>query len=115
MLNLESVYYDTANPAGFSSVDKLKNVVSGKHSHNEVIQWLQAQEAYTLHKSVRKHFKRKKYIVSNIDDLWQADLNDMRSLSKYNDGINYLLIVIDVFSKYAWIKLVKTKKQLQYN
>ena len=34
----------------------------------------------------------------------------MQSLSKYNKGIQYLLCVIDLFSKYAWVVPVKDKK-----
>ena len=31
----------------------------------------------------------------------------MQSLSKYNKGIKYLLCVIDLFSKYAWVIPIK--------
>ena len=34
----------------------------------------------------------------------------MDSLSKYNEGIKYLLCVIDLFSKYAWVIPIKDKK-----
>ena len=34
----------------------------------------------------------------------------MKSLSKYNKGIKYLLCVIDLFSKYAWVIRIKDKK-----
>ena len=34
----------------------------------------------------------------------------MQLLSKYNKGIRFLLCVIDVFSKYAWVVLLKDKK-----
>ena len=34
----------------------------------------------------------------------------MQSLSKYNKGIKYLLCAIDLFSKYAWVVLIKDKK-----
>ena len=36
----------------------------------------------------------------------------MKSLSKYNKGIKYLLCAIDLFSKYAWVVPVKDKKEL---
>ena len=39
-----------------------------------------------------------------------ADLVEMQKSSKWNKGIKYLLMVIDVFSKYAWIKPLKDKK-----
>ena len=34
----------------------------------------------------------------------------MQSLSRYNEGIKYLLCIIDLFSKYAWITPIKDKK-----
>ena len=34
----------------------------------------------------------------------------MQLLSKYNEGIRFLLCVIDTFSKYAWVVPLKDKK-----
>ena len=34
----------------------------------------------------------------------------MQLISKYNKGIRYLLCVIDIFSKYAWVAPLKDKK-----
>ena len=48
-------------------------------------------------------------IVNYIDEIWAADLFDMQSFSKFNNGIKYLLMVIDVFSKYGWIVPLKSK------
>ena len=39
-----------------------------------------------------------------------ADLADMKLLSKFNKGFRFLLCVIDIFSKYAWVVLLKDKK-----
>ena len=39
-----------------------------------------------------------------------ADLADMQLLSKFNKGFKFLLCVIDIFSKYAWIIPLKDKK-----
>ena len=36
----------------------------------------------------------------------------MQSLKVYNDGHRYLLVCIDVFSKYAWVLPLKTKTGL---
>ena len=47
--------------------------------------------------------------MRNFDDVWEADLMDMRSLKSYNDSYSYVLIVIDVISKYAWVEPVKDK------
>ena len=39
-----------------------------------------------------------------------ADLADMQLLRRYNKGIRFLLCVIDIFSKYAWVVPLKVKK-----
>ena len=36
----------------------------------------------------------------------------MQLISKYNKGIKYLLCVIDIFSKYTWVILLKDKKEI---
>ena len=38
------------------------------------------------------------------------DLAEMGSLSFYDRNIKYVLCVIDVFTKYAWVKPLKGKK-----
>ena len=49
-------------------------------------------------------------MVSGNNKIWAADLADMKALSEENDKINYLLLVIDIFNKYGWIKPLKDKK-----
>ena len=36
----------------------------------------------------------------------------MELISKYNKGISYLFCVIDIFSKYVWVVLLKDKKRV---
>jgi hypothetical protein len=48
-------------------------------------------------------------MVGGIDHQWQADLVDVSRLSKENDGIKFLLTVIDVLSKYAWVVPLRDK------
>ena len=47
--------------------------------------------------------------MNAIDEIWAADLIDMQACSKDNNGIKYLLTVIDVFSKFVWIVPLKRK------
>ena len=47
--------------------------------------------------------------VNSSDDIWAADLIDMQAFSKDNNGIKYLLTVIDIFSKFVWIVPLKRK------
>ena len=43
-------------------------------------------------------------------NIWGADLADMQLISKSNKGFRFLLCVIDIFSKYAWVLPLKGKK-----
>ncbi len=62
-----------------------------------------------LHKPARRNYPRRKFDVRGLDETWQADLVEMQPYSKENKGYRYLLTVIDVFSKFAWARPVKTK------
>ena len=66
--------------------------------------------AEELHKLVVKKFKRKKVYARFKDNIWAADLLKMKYLSSKNQNVKYLLFVIDVFSKYAWVKPLKGNK-----
>ena len=44
-----------------------------------------------------------------IDSLWGTDLAFVQDVAKENDGVNYLLVVIDVLSKYVFVRLMKNK------
>ena len=62
-------------------------------------EYLRGEQAYTLHKPARRHYKRIPIYVGGIDAQWQADLADMQGFARQNDGMRYLLTVIDVFFK----------------
>lgn len=64
-----------------------------------------------IHKNVRINFPRRNVIMKDIDDLWQADLIEMQSISKQNNNFRYILAIIDTFSKYAWTFPLKSKNK----
>ena len=111
---LKKVYYNPKHSASFGGVKAIEKAVNEDKSKKKVpvkyIQhWLSQQTTYTLHKPPRVHFRRNRVIVGGIDEQWQADLVDLSSISKYNEGNNFLLTCIDVFSKYAWAVPIKRK------
>ena len=110
---LSSVYYDPKRSGGFGGVDRLYDDVKKegkfKASRKQIKEWLMEQDAYTLHKPIQRRFRRNRVLVGGIDELWQMDLADMQSMQKFNDGYRYLLVCIDVFSKYAWVVPLKNK------
>lgn len=62
-----------------------------------------------LHAPARRNFPRRRVIVRGYDDLWQADVVEMRPYTRFNGGYHYILTIIDVLSKHAWAVPLKTK------
>ena len=110
---LHDLYYNPESPASFGGVEAVYRAAKedGKFqlSRNKIRTWLRQQDTYTLHRPVRYRFKRNRVIVGGIDKESEADLVVMDSLSKENNGYKYILTVIDVLSKYAWVEPLKTK------
>ena len=62
-----------------------------------------------LHRPVKRKFEKRQVFARNVDDIWAADLVDMQYYSRTNKGFKYLLMIIDVFSKYGWAIPLKNK------
>ena len=104
--NLQQRYYDPKRVGGtYGGVDALRRVIP----EQDVERWLSEQDTYTLHKLVRRRFKRRCVVVGGPNQQWQADLVDMSRLKKVNDGTTFILTVIHVFSKLVWCVPLKNK------
>ena len=68
------------------------------------------QLAEELNKPIIRKFKKRKVHSPFKDNIWGADLADMQLISKFNKGFRFLLCVINIFSKYAWVAPLKVKK-----
>ena len=66
--------------------------------------------ANELHKPILKKFNKRKVYSQFKDNIWGVDLADIQSLSRKKKGIKYLLRVIDLYSKYAFVVPFKDKK-----
>ena len=111
---LSALYYDPLNPAGYVGLDKLWNVVKSDNPHNlskkYVRDWLNEQDSYKRHKPPPLNFPRERIVMSYMDQQWDADIMDMSKFSKFNNGYKYIAVFIDIFSRYAWVEIMKTKK-----
>ena len=104
---LKRVYYNPNSTGSFGGVNRLRKA-TGKPK-KEVVEWLKAQDAYTLHKPTRYRFPRRRTIVGGIKDQYQCDLIDVQNLKKENGGNGYILTCIDVFSKMGYARPIKNK------
>ena len=89
-----------------ASPDKKSEGSGAKHVNTKITPQTQ-QLAEELHKPIIRKFKKRKVYSAFKDNILAADLADMQLLSRYNKGIRFLLCVIDIFSKYAWVVPLK--------
>ena len=84
----KETYYDPSGETAFGTYGKLlrkaKTLPGAEPS--AVKPFLEQQDAYMLHRPVRKRFPRIPYTVSNLLDDWEAEIVDVQSLAKHNDN-----------------------------
>ena len=68
------------------------------------------QLAEELHEPIIRKFKKRDEYSAFKDNIWATDLADMQSIIKFNKGFRFVLCVIDIYSKYAWVASLKDKK-----
>jgi hypothetical protein len=115
---LRKLYYGIDSPTAFTGKNSLLRKIKQDGFAKEITgekldEWLQKQYTYSLHKTYRKPSVYRRVLTSFVDDQWQADLLELREFSDVNKGFNYVLCVIDCFSKYAWVVSLKTKTGLE--
>ena len=86
----------------------VKNIINSKkklglgNNSNEIL----SQE---LHKPKRVNFERRRVISNHIDHIWGIDLITMIKYAKQNNNYQYILTVIDFFSRHSWCYPLKNK------
>lgn len=109
---LKSIYYDVKNPASFSSpylLYKAARVSDRNIRLKDVLRWLETQETYTLNRRAVRKFHRRKILVPNVNDQWQADIAYFHQFKSQNRGYMYFLVVVDCFSRFGYISVLKNK------
>lgn len=113
---LSAIYYTPKAPASFSNSLKLwhaikKDPAKPKGLTMKVVKnWLKLQQTHKLHLTPKQHFPTEHIICDYIDQEWQTDLIDMSNLANQNRPYKFVLVVIDVFSRYLWTRPLKTKR-----
>ncbi|XP_046561846.1 uncharacterized protein LOC124270833 isoform X1 [Haliotis rubra] len=111
---LEKYYFNAQNPGAYFGPSKLRDELKKNKQHKiklrKVKRFVNNQDAYTLHKPVKHKFKRLKVRVNSINEMFDVDLTDLSRFSKENDGIRYLLVAIDILSRYAFVLPLTNKK-----
>ena len=109
---LKRIYVDPKNPAAFSGPQRLYREVEKKYpgvSMKQITDFLKSQPSYSLHAPSRKKFRRSRVITGGLDESADLDLADMSNIASQNNRFNYLIILIDKFSRYAQVEPIRNK------
>lgn len=105
--------YTTPGLAGaYQGVEKLYKAAKKEGlnvTRDDIREYLLGIDGYTLTKPKRIRFKRNRVYTSGLNAVHMADLADMKSLAADNDDKEYILVIIDTFSKYVWAVPVAKK------
>jgi len=111
---LKRIYSSFEYGAAYTNPYKLRKIANRENVHvftkGQIDLFLRKQDSYTIYKQPRE---RKNglhpYIASYLRSHLQADLADVNNLSKHNDNIKFLLVVIDVLSRFLYVQPLKDK------
>ena len=111
---LTEIYYNPESPASYYGVSKLWQYVKNKNDRPEKLtfskikHWLRMQDVHIMHKTSSKRIKTQRMIFSHLDEQWAADIVYI-GYPKDNQGNQYLLTILDCFSRFLFVKVLKSK------
>lgn len=108
--DLEEKFVTPGSSLLFSGINQIQNYYKDKLTVKDIKEFLQRNNAYNLH----TEYKKRKHNYSPTfayapKHSFQADLLQVGKYAKHNQGVNFLLAVIDAFSRKAYIYPLKSK------
>ena len=113
---VEDAYLDPRNPGSYTGVSTISNIVKEQlpqynlsQIKNITTNVLSTKPSYYLNLQPRNNFLRSRVFSAGLNYMFDADLMNLYQFGRYNRGFKYVLLVIDVFSRYVMTRAVKSK------
>ena len=87
-----------------------KSAGSGVNTHANKSAFNNEKSTEELCKPIIRKLKKRIVYSGCKDNIWGTDLADIQLISNFNKGFRFLLCVIDIFRKDAWVAPLKDKK-----
>ena len=91
LIVLEQFY--TKCSAAYGSINKLKR--------NKTIEFFADKNAHTKCRQIRRNFLPLKVMAHDINEIWLIDVAYEDKLAQYNNCVKYLLVTVDVLSRFV--------------
>lgn len=106
---MEQNYVSLGHPSAFSAPGNIKRSSQSSDTVATIGKALQSVDAYTLHREYHKPRTKNPFFLYEKRQQLQMDLIDVSEFSTANDGVTFLLVAIDGFTKYAWVRPIVRK------
>lgn len=104
---VQRAYTTPGNAVAFSTPSRVAKHFNIKESvAREILEHL---DGYTLHREYKQPKQYNPYYVHNRREQVQADLIDIGKIAASNDGIRFLLLLIDIMTKKIWVYALRRK------
>ncbi|EGT52128.1 hypothetical protein CAEBREN_26005 [Caenorhabditis brenneri] len=110
---IKDAYTNEKHPCAFTSVDDVYKYLKPRFKslkHEKVESVLEDLESFTLHRQNQTKFPRLKTVAAGLFTDLQIDLADVSKYKNSNDGVTFLLVVIDIYSRRLFVRPIKSKK-----
>ena len=104
---IQTAFTTPGNPIAFSTPDRVS-----KHfniSPAKAREYLEEIDGYTLHREYKQPQRYNPYYVHNRREQTQADLIDISKIARSNNNVKFLLVIIDIMTKFLWVFPIKNK------
>lgn len=102
-------YRNPSHPTAYSGLGNIKRFYNNEYSNKDIQKTLASVDSYTLHREYKKpHVYNPIYVYFPRQQV-QMDLIDVSQLREHNDQVTFIMVLIDCYTKKAWIKLLKNK------
>ena len=103
--NLEKLY--TSGPAAYGRARNLRE--ASKMPKAKIDAFLQHKDAHTKYRQIQRKVPRLKVIAYEINEIWSIEVAYVDKLAKYNNGVKYLLVAVDVLSRFLRVVPMRSK------
>ena len=101
----ENEYIDPYRYWSFAGQNALYRAMPRVRPRKELLHKLYSVDSYVRHREIKPPKSYNPYFVYERREIIQADLIDMQNLAQWNQGVNYILLVMDIFSRRAWARV----------
>lgn len=107
---LKKLYYEDGNVVSRDALYDLARQVDKRIKRRKVEKWLNNQMLHQLTKKRPRQTAVSSFVPSKPNSIYALDLIDMQKYSDNNNGYNWILNIMDIFTKFLWSIPLKNKR-----